>query len=329
MAQKNKTGKITIANIVAMVGIVLLMVFSFIGFSFKSGGEMGISLLKTFGVTAVTALLLWLLIKAKGAENNLKKWKIAEISILVIYLLFTIATSINGGIMYLFVVNGNKENIKEIAKADLEKIDKLYAAYEEFETTAISNTRQGLTNATQPQQKVDNSLRQYLTRNCLSAQYVSAHIENQQIVALGETYLEKKERYTTERNRIEECVNDWNTFMIPFEANKIVELAKKGEKELTESSQSSDLKLPVIVLNTESKKYVLESENQSSEFQIEGGIESLKFKQALTENDGYSIVAIIVTILLHFFILFNYIVAYRTKTISVGKNAEDDGGILL
>ena len=329
MAQKNKSGKITIANIVAMVGIVLLMVFSFIGFSFKSGGEMGISLLKTFGVTAFTALLLWLLIKAKGAENNLKKWKIAEISILVTYLAFTIATSINGGIMYLFVVNGNKQNIKELAKADLEKIDNLFAAYEEFETAAIANTRQGLTNATQPHQRVAEPLRSYLNRNRISAGYVSMHIDNQQSLVLGSIYEEMKRQYAVKRELIETCVDDWNTFLIPFEANKIVELAKESEENLTNLSQVADLKLPVIVLDTESKKYVMESENQSSEFHIEGGIESLKFRQALTENEGYSIAAIIVTVLLHFLILFNYIVAYRTKTISVGKNAEDDGGIIL
>ena len=329
MAQKTKTGKITIANIVAMVGIVLLMVFSFIGFSFKSGGEMGISLLKTFGVTAFTALLLWLLIKAKGAENNLKKWKIAEICVLVTYLLFTIGTSINGGIMYLFVVNGNKENIKELAKKDLEKIDNLFATYEEFETTAIANTRQGLTNATQPGQKVADPLRSYLNSNRIRTGNVNIHIENQQSLVLGYIYEEMKNRYAAERSRIEDCVEDWNTFLIPFEANKIVELAKQTEQNLTDLSQLTDLKLPVIVLDTESKKYVLESENQSSEFHIEGGVESLKFRQALTENEGYSIVAIIVTILLHFLILFNYIVAYRTKTISVGKNAEDDGGIIL
>lgn len=329
MAQNNKNGKITIANIMAMAGIVLLMVFSFIGFSFMSGGELGSSLLKTLVITGATVLFLWFLIKAKGAENNLKKWMVAEILVLVIYIGFALATSIKGGIMYLFVVNEHKEAIKECAKKDFDKIDNLFASYEEFENTAITNTRQGLMNATQPNQRVATQLRTYLGNNRLSAQYVSNHIDIQQQLVLGSIYEDIKKKYAEEKKRINNCVENWNTFQIPFEANKIAKLAKVTEQDLTTLSQLPDLKLPIIVLDPATRNYILEKENQSSEFHIEGGIESLEFQKALTDNEGYSIAAIVITVLLQLLIMFNYIVAYRTKTISVGKNAEDDGGIIL
>ena len=41
MAKKQQAGRITIANIIAIVGIVLLLVFSFLGRSYMSGGELG------------------------------------------------------------------------------------------------------------------------------------------------------------------------------------------------------------------------------------------------------------------------------------------------
>ena len=54
-----------------------------------------------------------------------------------------------------------------------------------------------------------------------------------------------------------------------------------------------------------------------------------QFKQAITKADGFSIVAIVVAILIHTLILFNYIMAYRTRTIRVGKDTEEDGGRIL
>lgn len=329
MAQKQKSGKITIANWIAVVGIVLLMVFSFMGFSFMSGGELGESLLKTLGVTAISALLLWFLIKAKGAENNLKKWLIAEYLVLFIYIAFAIGTSLKGGIMYYFVINDKKEEIKEYARKDFEKMDNLFAAYEEFENAAITNTRQGLMNATQPRQRLTDTLATYITNNRLTALNVETNLENQQTLILGEEFNSLKEYYYAEKDRILNCVESWNAFLIPFEANKIVELAKMTGETLTGFSQNPSLKLPVIVLDSASNKYTLSNETQSQEFCVEGGIEGLQFQQALTKYEGYSILAIVVTALFHFLILFNYIVAYRTKTISVGKNAEDDGGIIL
>ena len=58
MANKQKSGKITIANIIAIVGIVLLLVFSFIGHSYLSGGELGMDIVISVAITAFTVFLL-------------------------------------------------------------------------------------------------------------------------------------------------------------------------------------------------------------------------------------------------------------------------------
>lgn len=73
MEKKAKNGKVTIANVIAIVGVVLLMVFTFIGHSFMSGGELGMDIVVSVAITAFIAFLVWFMIKAKGAENELAK----------------------------------------------------------------------------------------------------------------------------------------------------------------------------------------------------------------------------------------------------------------
>ena len=108
MANKQTSNKITIANIVAMVGIVLLGIFTFMGHSYLSGGELAWDVIVSLAVVSVTSLLLWLLIRAKGAENELDKWKKTEYTTLGIYIIFAITTSIYCGTMHFFIVNGFK-----------------------------------------------------------------------------------------------------------------------------------------------------------------------------------------------------------------------------
>lgn len=126
MEKKAKNGKVTIANIIAIVGVVLLMVFTFIGHSFMSGGELGMDIVVSVAITAFIAFLVWFMIKAKGAENELAKWKKLEIATLVVYVVVAIPLSLYGGIMQFFIVNDNKERVKECAKDDLDRIDQMF-----------------------------------------------------------------------------------------------------------------------------------------------------------------------------------------------------------
>ena len=56
---------------------------------------------------------------------------------------------------------------------------------------------------------------------------------------------------------------------------------------------------------------------------------AFQFKKAMQEAEGFSVTAILVVLLIHFLILFNYIVAYRTSTLGITKNSEEDGGVIL
>jgi hypothetical protein len=310
-----------------MVGVALLMVFTFIGYSLKSGGEMGMDLLITILISSFTALMLWFLIKAKGAENNLDKWIVAEIIALVVYVGVMVYTTLFGGIMHFFVVNENKENIKEYANSDIQKLENMFVQYEEFERNAVATTRQGLTNATQRNQYKTDSLKTFLTEHNIDASHVEVFADDQMSKVLGTNYEQTRERLNNLRNEVTACVEGWSILRVGSMAKNIEECAIKFQDVLTELSSRTDL--PIIEYDRTQRKYSIVVADQSAEFKVEGGIESLQFKQAITQADGFSIVAIVVAILIHTLILFNYIMAYRTRTIRVGKDTEEDGGRIL
>lgn len=327
MANQQNSGKITIANIVSVVGVVLLLVFTFMGYSYMSGGELGWDILISIGITGFTVLLLWFLIKAKGAENNLTKWKKAEYATLVVYIIFALTTSIFGGIMHFFVVNDNKEEIKEYATIDLNKIDSLFNEYKEFESEAISITGTGLRNATGKGQVCDDGLNSFMETNHIAHNRESASnfetIQRNNLVGVGfETYYNS---FLQQRSEIQNAVNSWSIMLIPSKANLIGKIAESAEKELTNLSKNA--KLPTISYSSVVRKYTM-GDNQQKEFKIEGGIESFQFRNAIKEADGFSITALLIVLLIHTLILFNYIVAYRTSTIGLA-NVEEDGGRIL
>ena len=328
MANKQSSGRITIANIIAIVGIVLLLVFSFIGHSYMSGGELGWDIVISVSITAFTAFLLWFLIKAKGAENQLENWKKIEYATLAVYIIFAIPASLFGGIMHFFVVNDNKESIKLYAKADLDKIDNMFNEYKEFESEAISRTGTGLRNATGKGQICDATLNQFMEENRIEHTRESAGnfetIQRNTLVGAGfEAFFDT---FRQQKNEIENVINSWSIIQIPMKAKLISDLAESAQKELNKLSANANL--PVITYNPGTRSYTL-GENQTKNFEVEGSVDSFQFKKALQNASGFSITAILVVLLIHILILFNYIVAYRTSTLGISKRCEEDGGIIL
>lgn len=327
MANKQKSGKITIANIIAIVGIVLLLVFSFIGHSYLSGGELGMDIVISVAITAFTVFLLWFLIKAKGAENQLDKWRKIEYATLAVYIIFAIPASLLGGIMHFFVVNDNKAIIKSYALSDVRKIDQLISEYKEFESQAITKTGTGLRNVTGPNQRADISLNQFMEDNRIehdrnSAKNFETIQRNNLLGANFETYHNQIRRQEQEFINV---VDGWSILQIPSKTKMIEELAISVEKELTR--MSNEAKLPKI--EYQNGMYAITESNQCKNFEISGGVEKFQFKHALQNASGFSITALLVVLLIHLLILFNYIVAYRTSTLGISKNSEEDGGRIL
>lgn len=325
MAKKQNSGSVSIANFIAVVGIVLLMVFSYIGYSYKSGGSMGISIGIAAGIAAIAGILLWFIIKAKSAENYLDKWKVAEIIGLVLYVIFAVSSAIYGGSHHFFVVNEQKEEIKRMAENDLRKIDKMFEDYEAFENEALSIFENGLMNATASRPNNTDELTQYLTNEGITRGMVETKTEYQKNKVLGTNYESLKSRKDDKKRKIMGSINNWSVLNIPTLSSDITDFAKRAETQLSELSKSGEM--PVIKQN-EANKFDL-GENQVKEFAVEGGVENLEFQKGLTEAEGVSILGIVVILVIHLFILLNYIVTHRTRTVAAGKHTVEDGGRLL
>lgn len=323
MVKKQQTGRITIANIIAIIGFVLLLVFSFLGRSYMSGGELGFDIVIAVAITGFTAFLLWFLIKAKSAENNIDKWKKAEFTVLVIYIVFAIPASLFGGIMHFFVVNDNKTEIKQYAKADLNLIDEMFTEYKNFESEALAITGTGLSNAKGTGQLCDETLTSFMQERSINTRESAKNYERiQRNKLIGEGFESYYKSFRNARNEIEDAVSNWSVMQIPYKAKQIEDLATSASKHLTDLS--NEAKLPII--ESSGSRFTITG-YQAKNFSIDNG--SFMFKKKLGSVSGFSISALLVVLLIHFLILFNYIVAYRTDKIAIGTNQQNDGGIIL
>ncbi len=328
MATPKKKGSITVANVVSILGLAGLFIFAFFGRSYMSGGELTSDIIISAVITLVAALLLWFMVKAKGAENNLKNWKIAEFSTLAVYIIAVIPCTLLLGVMHFFVVNEQKDTLKEYAEEDLQKIEVLIENYKNFENNALITTAQGLSNAVGIGQVCDEKLNRFFDENGISHSQigVDSYIETQttELVSVG---LETIGNSILEGcNKVRAVVESWNWMQIPFQAKRIEELAAEASSSLTDMSQSA--KLPRLAL-LENGMHTITQDNQTSTFEIEGGVESFKFRKNIMEAQGFSVMALVVVLLLHIAILFSYIFAYRTSVVTVGKGYEEDGGSVL
>lgn len=327
MANKNNSGKLTKANIISIVGLVLLFSFTFLGHSFKSGGEMGWDILVSVAITGLAAFALWFLVKAKGAENQLEKWRIIELSTLVAYVVVVIPLSFCGGVTNFFAANTDKDSYKAKAHNDIAKIDSVFSQYENFEKDALEKTLTGLGNSVSMGMSRSSELVTYMEHNSIKPTRTSVEnfVEIQKGNVLGTQYEQYNKQYKAERDAIINTIDSWNVIQIPSQAKLIEDLAVQTSKWLTERSASA--KLPLV--ENKSQAFTIIESNQVKQYQVEGGIENLEFRKAIMSAGGMNITSILFLIIVHVLILLNYFVAYRTFTLGLTKNPNNDGGVTL
>lgn len=318
MSSQKKQGKITIANLVAVVGFVLLLLFTYFGQSYLSGGEIGMDITISLIITGMFAFLLWMMIKAKGAENSLGAWKIVEFTTLGIYVVCIVLSVFFSGITHFFVVNSQKDDIKQCAFNDLAQIDSAFASYENFVEQSISKTAEGIRVAEGREQ--DDALRHWLENHNDADNY--SQIQHNKLV--GRTYQTFKSDCEAKSSEIKNAVKNWSVLRIPSRARMIEELGTSVAEELQKMLDGADL--PKIDHN-EAYTYTMKGswkDNYTPKTEM-----TYTFRQALSDTKGFSIIALLIVLLIHTLILFNYVVAYRTSTVKIGREINEDGGRVL
>lgn len=343
MVQKKNSDKISIANIISMIGIAALAVLTYLGVLY-TGAALSVAIIVAAVIAALNFLLLWFMCKAKSAENYLSKWIIVEIATVVVYIGCAIGSTILCGIPQFFAVNADRDTIREYAISDTTKLSALFDRFNTFENEALGNYQNGLTNAAQAGAVWTDSLTNHIqTLDGFNRTDTHTIIHLVRAIECDEVYGEK---YTDLSREKVKAINDiknnviegLNPFTFPNVVGSIKEIAERAERELTEISQSVNLPIientqqPTNNSRTRRRAYIHKYDitgYQTSEFTIDGGIESLQLHTCTNGSQGFNIWGIIVAFAIHLVIIFNYLVIHRTRTLAVGTSNEEDGGRIL
>lgn len=324
MTQNKKQQKsVTIATFVAVIGVAVLMIFTFLGHAFLSGGEIVTDILIAVGVGAITIFLLWFLIKARKAENDLEKWRIFEYASLIVFVIFAITTGYFCGLGHYFTVQANKEDIKQKANEDFDNINGMFRQYYAFETEAIDHTTEGLKNAVRPSSTRTQALNEFIEEEGFepSIAGIKAYKKKKERKLIGLDYQNYRASDSTELADIQNIISSWAMIKIPFQADRMEKLSKEISKNLTTLSKEANL--PKVERN-ENGHYT-KKQNQETEILLP---QELKFKKSLGEVSGLGIFALLMLIVIYLAILFPYFTTQRTRVLR-NRNYENDGGIIL
>lgn len=340
--KEKKSGKVTLANIIAILGLALLMVCLWLGKALKSGELGGMSALIAVGITIVAALLLWVMIKAKGAETNISKWKIVEFSTLAVYLIIAVLTAPIA--LHFFSVLSNKDKLQKSAQDDITAIQQTIEDFENKEKGQLDATCQGLGNMlsskqngkTTPQQDVITFIKEEIGANNLD-NFNKVLIEEfekkwkEDIEKIDLTGMSKKDlddvkasaygkawddRITSYKNNI----RNWQLLKIPTTVANIQSLSEEVGNTLTTFSKNTPFR--PISFDPNANAYTI-GKQQANEYTIKSKVQS-----AIKELSPYTVIGIGALVLIHLLILFNYFMAYRNNQQEKEKS-EYDGGIIL
>lgn len=309
MSQEKNTNKVTAGNVIAIIGLAIIAVFTFLGHAYKSGGEIGWDIIIALVITAITAFLLWFLIKAKGAKEQLDKWRKVEYITLAVYIVFAVVASYCGGFLHFFAVNGNKAEMKEYAKADIKMIDGMIDDYKDFQREAVEQTGTGLRNATASGQRCDSELNSFMDENNISHNQESAKaFENiQRRPLLGNSFDTYYQDIKSQEDDITSAVDSWSVMQIPAKAKQIEEMSQAVSKELTRLSTNA--KLPKIEENPKTHTYTIVTYQRK----VYKPKAQFQFRKQLQESGSVSFLGVLLMLIANVMVLFCYYVASRKE----------------
>ena len=317
MASNNDSnGKITIANIIAVFGIVLLMALFFLGFLY-TGDTLGISILKGVGLGCAFALLLWIMIKAKSKTNleDKGKWLITEYTALALYVGLAVVSC---NWMTQFVnVYAAKNDIKTSVNKDLEAINTVIGDFKSNERTKISELSTNLSTAV-TEARMDRSVETLLcellgVRNLedVSASSIDNNIYQPYADSISD--ISEANGWDTEISICEKEISKWNILRLPQLIERVNDLGSDVTEKLNEYAEH----IPHYAVHDNSNEHAYHAEEESADtYEVEVETPSM-VKNLKTSPWGYGACALI-----HLLILFNYLVTKRSNKIRNRKTNE-------
>jgi hypothetical protein len=313
---KQKSDSVSIANILSILGIVLFGVLLYLALSLKGTLSLGVCILFSVGAMIVLALLSWFSIKAKRAENNFQAWRIIEISTVAVEAIFAIVVAWIF-IMPFFYVLGNQDEYKGQAKADLEKCQEVVADFEQFETSSLQVTLSHMENAVK-EAKSTGAYKWDSITNFMKNHNVT--IDTNGLDNFSSDWSKKIERRANKWNdKIHESkaiIDAWSLMRLSSAVSNIRNLEEKMPKDLNNFSATAPFK---TFEQNSNGMWLQEDDMNLYETSLK-----LTFADSIQEASGFSILGLVAIVIVLFLLLFNYMMAPRSKTLDV--TGDDNGG---
>lgn len=315
MSQK-KSGSISIANIIALIGLAGLGVITFFGMLLHStDGKPTGAILGAVAFVAVLAFLLFMSIKAKGAEDNPDKWRYVEWACLALYVIVAIAFA--KPFQRFFYIVGEKDALQTQARQEIQAINTLYLNYDHQQKKFVNDAVEQMQNyiASKQQETIKDDLAEYVNK--------AGKLDSWQKKITAVVKMQKDSTLSEIKSKVE----DWNLMQLSSIATDL-ELKDSLawtmlEEKIQEYGEKNNF-IPVIG-GGGVQPYRLEG---LAQFDL-GERPQPKFAQMLRNSDGNTPLGWIIYILLNLLVLLNYVVAPRTMVVGPRAGKSTTGGMDL
>ena len=293
MSTKN-SGKISIANYISLAALAGLGVVSFFGSLLHSpDGSPGGPAICSIALVAIWGALLFLGIRAKGADSNAEKWRIVEWVCVVLYTVIAILAA--KPFLRFFYINSQKSELQSQAFQETKAIRSLYMNYNQQCEQFIKQASEQIENFKNSKSKnADDSLSNYVKNKCQD-------IKGWREKAL----LAVQEDKNKELDELEGIISNWSLLQLPTLAQRLEEKDTSVLDALKEkiAAYGKDNGLIPVVTGSQTQPYHLDG---LAKFEL-GENPQPKFAEMLRNADGNTTVGWIVYALLHLLVLFNQI----------------------
>ncbi len=310
---QGKKSKITIANLIALTGLAGLGVVTFFGILLHSSdGKPGIAILGAVAFVVALGFLLFMSIKAKGAENDVKSWRYMEWICLLAYVVVAILFA--APFQRFFYVVSQKENLQEKARNEVKAIKTLYQNYEHQQKKYLTDAVEQLQNylASGQQRTVKDDLSEYVEG--IGSDINGWAAKASKIVALP------KDKQLLE---IESRVDHWNFMQVASLAADLEEKENSAwtsvEKRILKYQENNRL-IPVIG-GGGLHPYRLDG---YAKFDL-GTKPDAVFAKELRKAEGNTALGWILYVVLNGMILLNYLVTSRSSYVGPRSNRQTGG----
>lgn len=311
---KSTNGKVTIANVLAMVGLAGIGVISFFGMYLHSkGGAPGVAVICSVALVAGLAFLLVMAIKAKSAEDNQDKWVYVEWGCVAAYVIVALVCA--GPFQRFIYVMSEKAALQEMAEEEIKAIDELYRQYDYQQDKFLTEAKEQFENyklSAQPAH-VDMELYKYVN------EVVGADIDGWKKKAADIVKLPADQELSDIKSKVEV----WNVM-------QITSLAAQLENKESSTWNSVETKIRTFGENNRLIPVIRGGGTVPYEF---AGYASFDlgeqpepaFARKLRSVEGHTVLGWALFVILNLLVLLNYVATLRSGFVGPRNNRETGG----